>query len=160
MADEHLHLWLRMLFSCVVDADFLDTEKFMESDKPAQRGQLTHLSQLIESFDRFMVDKQAQVKDTPINMQRKAILAMCRKKASLPPGIFSLTAPTGSGKTLSALAFALEHARHHDKRRVIVAIPYTSIIEQTAAEYKKVLGEDDVTADRIWTHPAPISGPT
>ena len=144
MADEHLHLWLRMLFSCVVDADFLDTEKFMEPDKPTQRGQSTHLSQLMEPFDRFMVEKQAQVKDTTINLQRQAIFAMCRKKATLPPGIFSLTAPTGSGKTLSAMAFALEHARHHGKSRVIAAIPYTSIIEQTAAEYKKIFGEDDV----------------
>ena len=144
MADEYLHLWLRMIFSCVVDADFLDTEKFMEPDKPAQRGQSTHLSQLMEPFNRFMVDKEAQVKDTPINLQRQAILAMCRKKASLPPGIFSLTAPTGSGKTLSAMAFALEHALHRDKRRVIAAIPYTSIIEQTAAEYKKIFSEDYV----------------
>ena len=144
MVNEHLHLWLRMIFSCLVDADFLDTEKFMETDKPAQRGQSTNLSQLVEPFDRFMVDKQTQAKHTPINLQRQAILAMCRKKASLPPGIFSLTAPTGSGKTLSAMAFALEHARHHDKRRVIAAIPYTSIIEQTAAEYKTIFGEDYV----------------
>jgi CRISPR-associated endonuclease/helicase Cas3 len=144
MADEHLHLWLRMIFSCVVDADFLDTGKFIEPDKPAQRSQSTYLSQLMEPFDGFMVNKQAQATDTPINLQRQAILAMCRKKASLPPGMFSLTAPTGSGKTLSAMSFALEHARHHDKRRVIVAIPYTSIIEQTAAEYKKVFGEDCV----------------
>lgn len=144
MADEHLHLWLRMIFSCVVDADFLDTENFMEPNKTAQRGQSIHLSQLMEPFDRFMVEKQAQVKDTVINLQRQAIFAMCRKKAALPPGIFSLTAPTGSGKTLASMAFALEHARHHDKRRVIAAIPYTSIIEQTASEYKKVFGEDDV----------------
>ena len=133
-----------MIFSCVVDADFLDTEKFMEPDKPAQRGQSTHLTQLMEPFNRFMLDKQAQTKETSINLQRQALLAMCRKKASLSPGIFSLTAPTGSGKTLASMAFALEHARHHDKRRVIAAIPYTSIIEQTAAEYKKIFGEDCV----------------
>lgn len=144
MTDEHLHLWLRMIFSCVVDADFLDTERFMEPDKNAQRGQSIHLSQLMEPFNRHMSDKQAGAEDSPINCQRQAILSMCRKKAGLPPGIFSLTAPTGSGKTLSAMAFALEHARHHDKRRVIAAIPYTSIIEQTATEYKNIFGEDHV----------------
>jgi CRISPR-associated endonuclease/helicase Cas3 len=144
MADEHLHLWLRMIFSCLVDADFLDTEKFMEPDKAAQRGTLPDLCQLRESFSRFMLDKQTEGKGTPINFQRQAVFATCREKASLPPGIFSLTAPTGSGKTLAAMAFAMDHARQHHKRRVIVAIPYTSIIEQTAAEYKKIFGEDCV----------------
>ena len=144
VSDEHLHLWLRMIFSCLVDADFLDTERAMEPDKAAQRGQSTDLIQLGEAFDRFMLNKQTQAKRGPINLQRQAILAMCRKKASLPPGIFSLTAPTGSGKTLSAMAFALEHACCHDKRRVIATIPYTSIIEQTAAEYKTIFGEDNV----------------
>jgi len=144
MADEHLHLWLRMIFSCVVDADFLDTEEFMEPEKAEHRGESVLLPQLLEVFNRHMADKQDQAEHTPINEQRQAILGLCREKASLPPGVFSLTAPTGSGKTLSAMAFALEHARRHSKNRVIVAIPYTSIIEQTAAEYRSVFGENYV----------------
>ncbi|MFB3886686.1 MAG: CRISPR-associated helicase Cas3' [Thermodesulfobacteriota bacterium] len=144
MTDEHLHLWLRMIFSCLVDADFLDTECFSEPEKTKQRGSSVDLSQLKSLFDEYMANKQKEVKDSPVNHQRRAILSMCRKKGKLPPGIFSLTAPTGSGKTLSAMGFALEHASHCHKRRVIVAIPYTSIIEQTAAEYKKVFGEDNV----------------
>jgi len=144
MTDEHLHLWLRMIFSCLVDADFLNTEGFVEPEKAKQRGGSVNFSQLKNLFERYIVNKQAEAKDSPVNRQRQAILAMCRKKGGLPPGIFSLTAPTGSGKTLSAMAFALEHAWHHHKRRVIVGIPYTSIIEQTAAEYKKVFGEENV----------------
>ena len=144
MSDEHLHLWLRMIFSCLVDSDFLDTEGFLDPEKIKQRGNSLHFSTLKDLFDKHMADKQGGVGDTPVNRQRQAILAMCRKNAGLRPGFFSLTAPTGSGKTLSSMAFALEHALQRQKRRVIVAIPYTSIIEQTAAEYKKVFGEENI----------------
>jgi CRISPR-associated endonuclease/helicase Cas3 len=148
MHDEHIHLWLRMIFSCIVDADFLDTEKFMEPEKTNHRVKSTNLSQLIVPFNKYMDEKQTQAENTPINLQRQSILAVCRKKAKLSRGIFSLAAPTGSGKTLSSMAFALEHANHHNKdnaiRRVIIAIPYTSIIEQTAAVYKNIFGEEHV----------------
>jgi CRISPR-associated endonuclease/helicase Cas3 len=95
-----------------------------------------------------MTQKLAQSYESPINLQRQSILGMCCEKAKLARGIFTLTAPTGSGKTLSAMAFALEHTVSNNKKcpihRVIVAIPYTSIIEQTAAVYKEIFGEENV----------------
>lgn len=138
---EHFHLWIRMLFSCLVDADFLDTEKFMQSEKTSQRGEYPLLKELSDQFDKFMRRKQASSDPSEINACRNQILEQSRFKAKLPSGFFSLTVPTGGGKTLSAMAFALQHAIKHDKKRIIMAIPYTSIIEQTAKVYK--YGSDD-----------------
>jgi CRISPR-associated endonuclease/helicase Cas3 len=141
---EPAHLWVRMLFSCLVDADFLDTESFMTPEKTETRKNGYNLVSLKEQFDRFMSDKLVGASDTPVNRARTSILDKCREQASLAPGLFSLTVPTGGGKTLSSMAFALEHAIKHGKQRIIVAIPYTSIIEQTADEYRKVFGKDAV----------------
>ena len=147
---EFLHLWIRMLFSCLVDADFLDTEEFMDPLKAKYRASANkdfesteekELHALKKRFDAFMSEKTSKVPQTPINIQRRKILETCRKKASLGPGFFSLTVPTGGGKTLSSMAFALEHALRYGKDRVIMAIPYTSIIEQTAKVLK--YGTDD-----------------
>lgn len=135
---EQVHLWIRMLFSCLVDADFLDTEKYMEEK---ERGGYLNLDELKQRFDEFMNNKKS---DTEINKKRNEILNQCREKAELKPGFFTLTVPTGGGKTLSSMAFALEHAIKYNKKRIIVAIPYTSIIEQTAEVYKSVLGKDQV----------------
>lgn len=140
-AAEHLHLWIRMLFSCLVDADFLDTEEFMTPDNAKRRGKYSGLQELNERFNAFMTQKQANAHPTQINQVRSNILENCREKAQLSPGFFSLTVPTGGGKTLSSMAFALQHAIHHNKRRVIMAIPYTSIIEQTAAVYREIFGD-------------------
>jgi len=148
LKDEHLHLWVRMLYSCLVDADFLDTEVFMDSERAMERGDYPTLAEIKDRFDIWMRNKGIQSPRTPINLQRKAVLGGCRKKAALPPGFFSLTVPTGGGKTLSAMAFALEHAFHHGKQRIIVAIPYTSIIEQTAKVYKYGT-DDDETIEKI-----------
>ncbi|HUX65090.1 CRISPR-associated helicase Cas3' [Sulfuricella sp.] len=143
------HLWVRMLFSCLVDADFLDTEAFMDEGKNQARQQFPALAEMLPVFNRSMEAKIAQLivdqsADTPVNRIRADVLAQCRKQAALSPGMFSLTVPTGGGKTLSSLAFALEHAKHHAKRRVIYAIPYTSIIEQTADVFRGIFCKDDV----------------
>lgn len=135
-----IHLWLRMLFSCLVDADFLDTEAFMEPDKTEQRSSSSELGQLLAQFNAHMTKKTAQAEDTPVNRIRAEVLRQCRERAQEAPGLFSLTVPTGGGKTLSSLAFALEHAVNHGKRRVIYAIPYTSIIEQTADIFRGIFG--------------------
>jgi CRISPR-associated endonuclease/helicase Cas3 len=140
-AREHFHLWVRMLYSCLVDADSLDTEAFMEPEKGNLREGYENLGALKTRFDDFMERKQAEAPDTPINRLRREVLAACRAKASLPSGLFTLTVPTGGGKTLASMAFALEHALRHGKRRIVVAIPYTSIIEQTAKVLK--YGTDD-----------------
>jgi len=142
---EQVHLWIRMLYSCLVDADFLDTEQFMKPEKAAFRPNAVDLATLKERFDQYMSAKESGAPDTPVNRERKEILRECREKGgSLEPGLFSLTVPTGGGKTLASMAFALEHAVRHGKKRIIVAIPYTSIIEQTAAVYREVFGDEAV----------------
>ncbi len=137
-------LWVRMLFSALVDADFLDTEKFYDPDKAARRGDWKSLDELKARFDAHMEELTAGAEDTPVNRLRARVLADCRRAGKEAPGFFSLTVPTGGGKTLSSMAFALEHARHHGKRRVIHVIPYTSIIEQTAEVFRGIFGEQVV----------------
>jgi CRISPR-associated endonuclease/helicase Cas3 len=137
---EGAHLWLRMLFSCLVDADFLDTEAFMVPEKIETRRQEVPIAQLLERLDAHMAT-YANVSQTPVNRVRADVLHQCRDKAARPPGLFSLTVPTGGGKTLASMAFALNHAKFHGKRRVIYAIPYTSIIEQTATIYRDIFGD-------------------
>lgn len=139
-----LALWIRLLFSCLVDADFLDTEEFMSPKKAVLRSRYPALDELEPRFDAHMAALAAQVDSTPVNQSRAAVLAHCREAAMQSPGLFSLTVPTGGGKTLASLAFALKHARHHDRKRIIYVIPYTSIIEQTADVFRRVFGDDAV----------------
>ncbi len=134
-------LWVRMLFSCLVDADFLDTERFMDEDKAKQRGKYPTVSDLQSRFNEHMVKLGQSALDTHVNRLRADILRQCRESASRQPGFFSLTVPTGGGKTLSGMAFALDHAIQHNKRRVIHVIPYTSIIEQTADIFCSIFGD-------------------
>lgn len=139
---EEWALWLRMLFSSLVDADFLDTERFMQPEKFAQRGQYPTLISLRDVFNQHMQDFANRAPKTPVNVLRAQILLDCRTAAQQPSGVFSLTVPTGGGKTLSGMAFALEHAaKHTNKKRIIYAIPYTSIIEQTVHIYRSILGD-------------------
>lgn len=133
-------LWIRMLFSCLVDADFLDTEAFFDQDKASARGGYPSLTELSALFARFMEEKLRASPGTEVNKLRVGVLGQCLRKAASPPGIFTLTVPTGGGKTLSSMAFALNHAKTHNKRRVIYVIPYTSIIEQTADQFRKIFG--------------------
>lgn len=144
LSPEHCHLWIRMLFSCLVDADFLDTESFMDPDKAASRSSGADLASLRERYDHHMEAMQEGASDTPVNRIRRQILSDCREHAIWEPGFFSLTVPTGGGKTLASIGFALDHAIRHGKRRIVVVIPYTSIIEQTAEVLRKVFGDDAV----------------
>lgn len=142
-------LWIRLLFSSLVDADFLDTESFLDARKSARRAGYPSIEDLLQMFDRFMEGKQQElagrgVDTTPVNRLRAAVLAQCREKAGKAPGVFTLTVPTGGGKTLSSLAFALTHAVKRQKRRVIYAIPYTSIIEQTAEIFRSIFGDVNI----------------
>ncbi len=137
-----LHLWIRLLFSALVDADFLDTEAFMDAGRASHRSAYPDFDTLEPLFEQFMAGKTLE--NAPagsVNAIRHYILGECRMAADLAPGLFSLTVPTGGGKTLSSLAFALRHARLHGKRRIIYAIPYTSIIEQTAEVFRGIFGE-------------------
>jgi len=134
-------LWVRMLFSTLVDADFLDTERYMNPERFEQRRRLPDLQALLGPFDQYMADLSAKAPSSAVNRLRAAILGQCRDKAREAPGLFSLTVPTGGGKTLSSMAFALEHAKAHGKRRIIYVIPYTSIIEQTADIFRSIFGD-------------------
>lgn len=148
-----LHLWLRMLFSCLVDADFLDTERFMNVAQADTRSGYRDLPDLLTDFDQYMENKSASAEPTPVNTIRAGILRQCREKAALNPGLYSLTVPTGGGKTLSGMAFALRHAVQYNdktkdetkhKKRIIYVIPYTSIIEQTAGIFREIFGDNVV----------------
>ena len=129
-----IEFYVRMLFSCLVDADFLDTEQFSIGHErhPAKLDAPLLLKRLQAHRGKFHSSGE-------LNQLRNRVFEDCLEKAREPAGFFSLTVPTGGGKTLSGMAFALEHARRNRMRRVIVVIPYLSIIEQNAAEYRKVL---------------------
>jgi len=139
-----LSLWIRMLFSCLVDADFLDTEQYMDSDKTRNRGDYCSISELLERFNMYSKKLDNKAEDTKVNRIRRDIRNKCVRMAKEKQGVFSLSVPTGGGKTLSSLAFALEHANIYNLKRVIYVIPYTSIIEQNANVFRDVLGEDQV----------------
>jgi CRISPR-associated endonuclease/helicase Cas3 len=141
-----LAFFTRMLFSCLVDADRTRTEEFCNPEQAVERSSLSagcgrpSLAALKEQLDASLHAKQESAAATEVNRQRSIVLEYCRKAAHLPTGFFSLNVPTGGGKTLSALAFAYDHALQHGLARVIMAIPFTSIIEQTADVYRKALG--------------------
>lgn len=137
----------RMIFSCLVDADYRNTEQFYaEVEGREVDRQWPTLAELLPGlqarFDAYMSAIPAS-NDT-INLLRQHILVHARGKAALPPGLFTLTVPTGGGKTLTSLGFALDHARNHGLSRIIYAIPFTSIVDQTASIFRDVLGEDAV----------------
>ncbi|MGH6942823.1 MAG: CRISPR-associated helicase Cas3' [Geminicoccaceae bacterium] len=138
----------RMLFSCLVDADYLNTEEFYDrvERRQTRRTSSPPLAELKPKLDAYLADLAGQADDTLVNRERAAILAACRKAAVARPGLFTLTVPTGGGKTLASLAFALEHAPAHEGRfdRVIYVVPYTSIIEQNAAVFREALGAEAV----------------
>ena len=136
-------LWTRFLFSALVDADFLDTERFYAGSVERPLGARPTLSELKRRLDLHHLTFIGAER-TPVNEMRARVLNDCRKAAALDRGAFTLTVPTGGGKTLASLAFALDHAVRHELSRVIVVIPYTSIIEQTAKTYREALGDDAV----------------
>jgi CRISPR-associated endonuclease/helicase Cas3 len=137
-------MWTRMLFSALCDADFLDTEAFYDQGFAALRGGKPSIAELEPRLTRYLDALQAGASDSEVNRVRAEVRHACIAIATAPPGIFSLTVPTGGGKTLASLAFALAHARAHGLGRVIVAIPFTSIIEQSAETYRTALGDDGV----------------
>lgn len=137
-----LWLWVKMLFSCLVDADWLDTERFMDPKRAADRPET--FDELPTLLDRYRAHMAAFRADTPVNKLRADILQAILAKAQNAPGLYTLTVPTGGGKTLASLGFALEHAIAHRKRKIIYAIPYSTIIEQTSKTLSDVLGERNV----------------
>ena len=136
---------VRMLYSCVVDADFLDTEAHYDrvEGRTPQRDSGPTLAALRFELEKTLAGFKA---DSEVNQLRADILRHVRKQAELTPRLFTLTVPTGGGKTLASLAFAFDHALTHNLRRVIYVIPFTSIVEQNAAVFREAFGELGETA--------------
>lgn len=144
----------RMLYSCLVDADYLDTEAFYSNleNNAVERGGYPDLNALQHNFNQFInafrrrvaqapEQTEAEKRNAALNRLRGEIFDYALEQAAQPQGLFTLTVPTGGGKTFTSMAFALEHAKQHGMRRVIYVIPFTSIIEQNAAEFRKAFGE-------------------
>lgn len=138
------HHLSRMLFSCLIDADRLDTERFMDVESWKKRVCRYNIADLLPKLDAYMQMLQKHAADTEVNRIRKMVQEQCRKTSSGEKGFYSLTVPTGGGKTLSSLLWAMKHAVAHGMKRIIIAIPYTSIIVQTAGLLKSIFGEENV----------------
>ncbi len=138
--------FIRMLFSTLVDADFLDTEAHFSTERANQRGGRIPITEL---WERFRGNQDALMAKTGgnLNQMRRAMYEQCLAAACKPQGFFRLTLPTGAGKSRSGMGFALSHAVHHGLERIIVAIPYTSIIEQTADVYRDIFGTNDTVLE-------------
>lgn len=140
--------YVRMLFSCLVDADFLDTEKFM-SKVTVQRGSSLTLNELKANFDdyitqNFLNEENARYNE-PINERRRKILKECIDRGTnTSENLVSLTVPTGGGKTIASMAFALNNAVKNGRKRIIYVIPYTSIIEQNSKVFADIFGRKNV----------------
>lgn len=146
-----LEFFLRILFSTLVDADFLDTEHHFSARKSELRGNEVTLADL---WRRFEEDQQRfeDAPDTTVNHSRKQIYRACIEAATLPPGLFRLTVPTGGGKTRSGMGFALRHALEHGHERVVVAVPFISITQQTAGVYRGIFDSEGDALPAVLEH--------
>ncbi len=150
------HHMARMLYSCLVDADYLDTESFMDAESANLRKQTTTLDSLLPMLERKLGELKSKAAPSSVNNIRKQVQQQCRLKAETPIGFYSLTVPTGGGKTLSSLLWAMKHALHNGQRRIIIAIPYTSIIMQTASVLRSIFGEENVLEHHSNVNPEDI----
>ncbi|WP_406697481.1 CRISPR-associated helicase Cas3' [Singulisphaera sp. Ch08] len=149
-------LRIRMLFSCLVDADYLDTEGYMTG---RTREPIPFQARvLFERLDAYVRRLSTGAEPTPVNRVRRELYDACVAASARPPGCFSLTAPTGSGKTLAAMAFALKHAEEHGLRRVIVVLPFLAIIEQNAQVYRNALTVEGDPIDLVLEHHSAVEG--
>lgn len=142
-ADFSLSMFIRMIYSCLVDADFLDTEYFMKNGN-TDRNSGERMEILLEKLERHISGWLSNTGTETVNGRRTEILRHCLECGKEKPGMFQLTVPTGGGKTIASLAFALRHVVTNRMDRVIYVIPYTSIIEQNAGVFRDILGEQNV----------------
>lgn len=135
---------VRLLFSCLVDADFLDTEAHFNGGANGKRyrakGLTLDIPGALAALDSYMANRirAGTQADARVLAARDVLWQACGLSAEQAPGLFTLTAPTGSGKTLAMLRFALEHAARHNLKRIVLAVPFLTIIEQTARIYREV----------------------
>lgn len=142
--ESKLMLLTKYIFSALIDADRTNTRLFEEnrSEEPEQcRKDLfeTYYKKLMDKIRAFQEESDA---DTPINILRRKMSDECDKFAEKPSGIYTLSIPTGGGKTLASLRYALKHASREGKKHVIYVVPFTTIIEQNAAEVRDILKDD------------------
>lgn len=156
MEQYDLHHLVRMLFSCLVDADSLDTEAFMNPEQAKQRGCHTSMQELLTTLEKFLKGLKVNAPDTEVNRIRNYVQEQCIRESQGEGGFYSLTVPTGGGKTLASVLWALNHAVKNNLQRIIIAIPYTSIIVQTAATLKRIFGEDNVLEHHSNVNPEDI----
>ena len=152
-------LFLRLTYSALVDADSLDTEAHVLGGAPRERGESATLDELWARYEAFL-DRQRSVPDTTVNRVRREVHEACMTAAIEPPGLFRLTVPTGGGKTRSAMAFALRHSIEHRMRRVVVAVPFTTITQQTAEVYRQIFEDGYPDGGRVVLehHSAAVEG--
>ena len=136
------YFYTKMLFSALTDADWLDTEAYFK-DSPVELP-VCDLKELINRLDRFVSEWKDPQKE--IDQLREQIRKSAIRHAEDAPGLFSMTVPTGGGKTISSMSFALHHAKQHGLRRIIYVIPYCSILEQTQSVFEKIFGKEFITA--------------
>ena len=148
-------MYTRMLFSCLVDADFLDTEAALQGRQP--RGGYASLEELLQKLQSHVAPWLKEPKNE-LCAKRSDILRRCLQGGEEEKGLFTLTVPTGGGKTVSSLAFALTHAVRHGMKRVVYVIPYTSIIEQNAKVFAEILGPENVLEHHSQTELADEKG--
>ncbi|TYA11240.1 CRISPR-associated helicase Cas3' [Paenibacillus faecis] len=140
-----LSLWIRMLHSALIDADYLDAERYFQPLKAELRNSFPSLTELHAQFHPKLQELLNKPQDSKMARARRYVLDSCLLAGTGSTGLYTLTAPTGSGKTWASLAFALKHAEQHaNMRRIIVALPFTSLIEQTAGLFREVFGEGAV----------------
>lgn len=142
--DFFFSMFIRMLYSCLVDADYLDTEAFMGRDMSSERKPGASMDILCEKLEGHISNWLENDDLSTINGRRTEILKHCLDMGKEEKGLFRLTVPTGGGKTVASLAFALKHAKEHHMDRIIYVIPYTSIIEQNAKVFSDILGSENV----------------
>lgn len=141
--DFSLSVFMRMIYSCLVDADFLDTEAFMKEGEQG-RNSGENIEMLFKKLENYISGWLKNQDIDTVNGRRTEILKNCLERGRTEKGLFRLTVPTGGGKTVASLAFALRHALENKMDRIIYVIPYTSIIEQNAKVFRDILGEENV----------------
>lgn len=143
LEERDMHHLTRMLFSCLVDADYLDTERFMNPDRYEVRENEVDMRHMKDRLENYM-KRFSGCRDTELNRTRAEVQERCREAGKMAPGFFELTVPTGGGKTIASIIWAISHALCHDKKRVVIAIPFTSVVIQTAQILRDIFGTENV----------------
>ncbi|WP_019636670.1 CRISPR-associated helicase/endonuclease Cas3 [Paenibacillus fonticola] len=145
-SENKLMFLTKFIFSVLIDADRTDTRLFADNAVAEPIDSLNSAALFEIYYNRLMtkVHSYAELSNAniPINLLRRDMSEQCDKFAEKPPGIYTLSIPTGGGKTLASLRYALKHAKLHNKKRIIYVVPYTTIIEQNTAEVRGILKDD------------------